>query len=378
MVAGRTHAEDLARSVSLDHSRRSGGPSATVYSDLQRRRAPRTAGELLDAGRISPTRPPETLPATRHLRSPRVTAVRPVRRPGDTAGLDFDVAPVEMVALVGPSAPQDDAVRPAAALLRSHRGSSAWKVTVDSVGLEDCDAVGPRAPRTGAVAGTLQVQRCCTVQPDGHGTRTARSAASRPRGGIHRHPAGGLNGVGEGGVGASGRARRRAWPSPRPVTRPAITAARRSTSALDAESENCIRMSIEERGRAASCEPTGSDGARADRSLVSKREAEADGRTMPGLQQRARRPLLRAAVDGFARPSAAADGRVYARSTGARLADPEGSGASARRNLLVSSSVHRAGPGREGAWRWVHGGLMTTPAGSPRPTTLGGRGDATA
>ncbi len=255
VVAGRTSAGDLA--AFLFYSiivAGSVGAISEVYTDLQRAAgATERLVELLDAPNELPEPArPQALPRRNRL-GLEVRDLRfayPLRPDVEVLrGIDFDMAPGEMVALVGPSGAGKTTLFD---LLQRFYDPTGGEIRLEghplrALRLRDArDAVGLVPQDPVLFAGTLR-SNVLYGNPDAtaaeldEALRLAHAAefvATLPNGLDSR--------VGEDGVGLSGGEKQRLAIARALLTRPAILLLDEATSALDAESENCIRMSIEE------------------------------------------------------------------------------------------------------------------------------------
>ena len=290
VVAGRTSAGDLA--AFLFYSiivAGSVGAISEVYTDLQRAAgATERLVELLDAPNELPVPArPVTLPRRNrlHLTARGLRFAYPLRPDVEVLrGIDFDIAPGEMVALVGPSGAGKTTLfdllqrfyDPTGGDIRL-AGHSLRALSLDDVR----DAVGLVPQDPVLFAGTLRSNVLygnpnATEAELDDALRLAHAAefiATLPDGLDAR--------VGEDGVGLSGGEKQRLAIARALLTRPAILLLDEATSALDAESENYIRMSIDElKGRCSilAIAHRLSTVRRADRILVlDKGELQADG-----------------------------------------------------------------------------------------------------
>ena len=254
VVAGRTTAGDLAAFIFYSVIvAGSVGAISEVYSDLQRAAgATERLVELLDAPNDlpEPVRP-AVLPARERL-TLQVRNLRfayPLRPDVEVLrGLNFEIVPGEMVALVGPSGAGKTTLfdllqrfyDPTGGELRlgGHRLAELRLQDVrDAVGLVPQDPV--------LFAGTLRSNvlygnAAATDAELDEALRLAHAAEF-----IAKLPDGLESQVGESGVGLSGGEKQRLAIARALVTRPAILLLDEATSALDAQSEHFIRMSIE-------------------------------------------------------------------------------------------------------------------------------------
>ena len=164
-------------------------------------------------------------------------------------GIDFEIAPGEMVALVGPSGAGKTTLFD---LLQRFYDPTGGEIRLDGHRLTDLrledvrDAVGLVPQDPVLFAGTLRSNvlygkpEATNAELD-NALRLAHAAEF-----IAKLPDGLDCLVGESGVGLSGGEKQRLAIARALLTRPAILLLDEATSALDAESENFIRMSIEE------------------------------------------------------------------------------------------------------------------------------------
>ncbi len=255
VVAGRTSAGDLA--AFLFYSiivAGSVGAISEVYSDLQRAAgATERLVELLDAPNELPEPThPERLPGGGQLglvaRALRFTY--PLRPEVEIlSGIDFEIAPGEMVALVGPSGAGKTTLFD---LLQRFYDPTGGEIrladhALPKLRLADVrDAIGfvPQDPVlfAGTVRSNVLYGNPDASEADLHDALRLAQAAEF----IAKLPDGLNARLGEDGVGLSGGQKQRLAIARALLTKPAILLLDEATSALDAESENYIRMSIEE------------------------------------------------------------------------------------------------------------------------------------
>lgn len=255
VVIGRTSPGDLAAFIFYSIIvAGSVGAISEVYSDLQRAAgATERLVELLDAPNDLPEPARPEVLENRDRPALKVRNLRfayPLRRDVEVLrGLEFELVPGEMVALVGPSGAGKSTVFD---LLQRFYDPTGGEILLDGHRLTDLrlqdvrDAVGLVPQDPVLFAGTLRSNVLygnpdATVAELDNAMRLAHAAEF-----IDRLPNGLDTRVGEDGVGLSGGEKQRLAIARALLTKPAILLLDEATSALDAESENYIRMSIEE------------------------------------------------------------------------------------------------------------------------------------